>query len=87
MTPYILKRNILKSIIEQKFLRIMFSTIFTFHFSLNDPTKELRGQPLKCLFFKLLENNKEFLNSVEQNLFEISRPFSQFNVKGASPLN
>ena len=57
-----------------------------FIFSKNDPRRELRRPPIKCTFLINSKTVKNLWTLVEQKLFEISRPFFRYQVKGACPL-
>ena len=75
-----------KSIIEQKLLRIMFSTSCNFNFVINGPLKELRGRPYKSFFLNISKTVENFLKTCEQKMLRMKRPFFCYQEKGVSPL-
>ena len=64
----------------------VFSKIHIFSFSLYGPVKEIWSWPLKTSFFNISKTIKNFWTLVEQNMFEMTRPFFWYQEKGAGPL-
>ena len=56
-------RNILKSLIEQKLLRILHSPTFNFHFFAKQPRLGVTRLAPQNFFFKYLKNDWEFVNT------------------------
>ena len=86
LTSYISKtENILKSIIEQKLLRIMLSTLRNFHFYAKRSHKGVAEWPLKYSFLNISKTMENFWTHVEQKMLRIKRPFFWYQGKGAGP--
>ena len=87
--PWWLSRNFqpMKSINEQKLLRIMLSIYEVFIFFSNDPFREFWVRSLKIAFQYISKTIKNFWTFTEQIMFEISRPLIWFQAKEAGRLN